>query len=87
MTNTLSRIGAFLGAFFILACVGPTGPQRDFHCLYPGDTVGVIAFHDDRRIITSCTYIVQKELECRPEIDARRLFHAGDCVVGTKDDG
>lgn len=87
MTNALTRIGALLGAFFILACVGPTGPQRDVHCLYPGDTVGVIAFHNEHQIITSCTFIVQKELECRPEIDSRILFHARDCIVGTKDDG
>lgn len=67
-----------------VACVhGPTGPDR--HCLYPGDTVGVVSFHDTNKIITSCTYIVQKEAECRPEIDSRQLIHASDCVVGTKD--
>lgn len=86
MTNRLYSLGAFLGAFLLVACVGITEP-RDFHCLYAGDTVGVIAFHDEAKIITSCTWVIQKELECRPEIDSRRLFHASDCRVGAKDDG
>lgn len=70
----------------LAACVSATEP-RNFHCLYAGDTVGVVAFHDSANVITSCTFIVQKDMECDPAIDSRRLFHASDCVVGTKDEG
>lgn len=68
----------------VVACVGATEPSRDFHCLYPGDTVGVVEFHDANRVTTSCTFIVQKALECDDAINSRILFHAKDCVVGQK---
>jgi hypothetical protein len=53
-------------------CVSATAP-RDYHCVYPGDTVGVI------QIGTSCTFIVQKQQECSDAINSRILFHAKDC--------
>jgi hypothetical protein len=66
----------------LVACVEYTAP-RDFHCLYPGDTVGVVAIHPNG-IITSCTWVIQKVEECRDDIDSHVLFHASDCIVGSK---
>lgn len=70
----MTKILGLVAAVALLACVGPTEPWRDFHCVYPGDTVGVIQFGK-----ASCTFIVQKAKECSDAINSRVLFHAKDC--------
>lgn len=71
----------------LAACVSPTEPWRDFHCLYPGDTVGVVEVVDTERVVTSCVFIVQKTKECADAINSRVLFRAKDCVVGAAAQG
>lgn len=76
-----------LVAIAAVACVGATDPQRDpIHCLYPGDTIGVLPFATTAdSVITKCIWILETKNRCYVGVVERVPSSA--CVVGQKWEG